>query len=153
MPPERAASCCGTTTSSSSARDGSRWAASSGAWTVSCVGRTSASKWAAGRSGRSFRSRTLHPHAGRHPAHPAAVLVAPGPSGSAFAAAELLRGDDVIDPEDHVRDLRGGFDRLPLHAEGLDDLRLDHVVGGALLEVHAHVLPPSALVLRSERDE
>src|SRR5579871_4421508 len=39
----------------------------------------------------------------------------------------LLRGDDVVDPQDHVGDLHGGAQGLLLDAQGLDHVELPHV--------------------------
>src|SRR5206468_5830566 len=131
-------------TSSSSREAASRSEGSSGAWTASSGGRTSASRWAAGSSARCCPSeRGLHPHTGghathaAHPTHAAAVMV---PATATLPAAQLLCGDDVVDPEDHVRDLVGGLDRLALHPQGFDDLRGDHVPGAALLHADPDVL-------------
>src|SRR5437867_2415809 len=52
----------------------------------------------------------------------------------------LLRGDDVVDAEDHARDLRGRVDLLDLHPDRLHDVRLHHVERLTAVDVDTHRL-------------
>src|SRR5881397_1908369 len=61
-------------------------------------------------------------------------------TGSRRWGRRLLRGDDVVDSEDHARDLCGRVDLLDLHPDRLHDVRLHHVERLTTVDVDAHRL-------------
>src|SRR5438067_1423314 len=73
-------------------------------------------------------------------------------AAAALRSFELLGGDDVVDAEDHGRDLRRALERLRLDAEGLDDVVAAHVLDLAGVEVDAGRLL-ALLVRAAEVDE
>src|SRR2546428_639205 len=81
------------------------------------------------------RMRILHPHAG-HSAHATVAMF----TGSGRRGRRLLRGDDVVDSQNHARDLRGRVDLLDLHAERLHDVGLQHVERLTAHDVDTHRL-------------
>src|SRR2546425_11915197 len=82
----------------------------------------------------------------------AAVLAAALRATGASPASARLRGDHVVDPDDHHGRLCCGSNRLRAYADRLHDVLLPHVGDLAGEDVHAGVLAPP-LVLLAELDE